>query len=192
MKPNAMDRFINAIELVAAAFVGLVAADVFISVLLRYFFSIDIPDSYNFGQLLLGILIFWGIAATSYRGTHITVDLLWANVGPKWQRAIDVFATLVLLFVVRRGPGDISGAWSSPKWLWLGALLGTFIVFTITVVSPRIGTTATIALLVAGQLVAGTVIDRFGLFGFERIALSGPRVLGIALLAAGAALTLKR
>ena len=100
MQPNAMDRFINAIELVAAAFVGLVAADVFISVLLRYFFSIDIPDSYNFGQLLLGILIFWGIAATSYRGTHITVDLVWANVGPKWQRAIDVFATLVLLLVV--------------------------------------------------------------------------------------------
>ena len=100
MQPNAMDRFINAIELVAAVFVGLVAADVFISVLLRYFFSIDIPDSYNFGQLLLGILIFWGIAATSYRGTHITVDLVWANVGPKWQRAIDVFATLVLLFVV--------------------------------------------------------------------------------------------
>src|SRR6185436_2451792 len=84
----------------AAAFVGLVAADVFVSVLLRYFLSIDIPDSYNFGQLLLGILIFWGIAATSYRGTHITVDLVWANVGPKWQRAIDVFATLVLLFVV--------------------------------------------------------------------------------------------
>jgi TRAP-type C4-dicarboxylate transport system permease small subunit len=100
MKPNIMDRFINAIELVAAVFVGLVAADVFISVLLRYFFSIDIPDSYNFGQLLLGILIFWGIAATSYRGTHITVDLVWANVGPKWQRTIDVFATLVLLFVV--------------------------------------------------------------------------------------------
>ena len=60
---------------IAAIFVGIVAADVFISVLLRYFFSIQIPDSYDFGQLLLGILIFWGIAATSYRGTHITVDL---------------------------------------------------------------------------------------------------------------------
>ena len=45
-------------------------------------------------------VIFWGIGATSYRGTHITVDLLWANVGPKYQRAIDIFATLVLLFVV--------------------------------------------------------------------------------------------
>ena len=59
-----------------------------------------IPDSYDFGQLLLGILIFWGIAATSYRGTHITVDLVWPVVGPRWQRIIDVFATLVLLFVV--------------------------------------------------------------------------------------------
>src|SRR6516165_6240699 len=95
-----MDRFIDSIEFLAALFVGIVAADVFVSVLLRYFFSVQIPDAYDFGRLLLGILIFWGIAATSYRGTHITVDLLYANVGPRLQRVIDVFATLVLLFVV--------------------------------------------------------------------------------------------
>ena len=95
-----MDRFIDSIEWIAAFFIGLVAFDVFISILLRYFFNITIPDAYSFGQLLLGIVIFWGIAATSYRGTHITVDLLWANVSPKWQRVIDIFATLVLLFVV--------------------------------------------------------------------------------------------
>ena len=76
-----MDRFIDGIELIAAFFVGLVALDIFVSVLLRYFFSVQIPDSYDFGRLLLGILIFWGIAATSYRGTHITVDLVYANVG---------------------------------------------------------------------------------------------------------------
>jgi TRAP-type C4-dicarboxylate transport system permease small subunit len=69
-------------------------------VLLRYFFNTQIPDSYDFGRLLLGILIFWGIAATSYRGTHITVDLLWGSVGPRYQRFIDIFATVVLLFVV--------------------------------------------------------------------------------------------
>ena len=33
--------------------------------MLRYFFSVQIPDAYDFGRLLLGILIFWGIAATS-------------------------------------------------------------------------------------------------------------------------------
>src|SRR6266436_8990227 len=95
-----MDRFIDGIELLAAFFVGIVAADIFSSVLLRRFFSVQIPDSYDFGRLLLGILIFWGIAATSYRGTHITVDLVWAQANPRWKRAIDVFATLVLLFVV--------------------------------------------------------------------------------------------
>src|SRR5438270_13778559 len=85
-----MDRFIDGIELIAAFFVGIVAADIFISVLLRYFFSVEIPDSHDFGRLLLGILIFWGIAATSYRGTHITVDLIYASVGTLARRCIDV------------------------------------------------------------------------------------------------------
>src|ERR1700755_636560 len=95
-----MDRFIDSIEWVAAFFIGIVAVNIFLAVLLRNVFSVSIPDSYDFGRLLLGILIFWGIAATSYRGGHITVDLVWSNAGPRMKRFIDVFATLVLLFVV--------------------------------------------------------------------------------------------
>ena len=100
MKRIYMDRFIDTIEWIAAGFVGIVAANIFLGVLLRNLFSFAIPDAFDFGRLLLGILIFWGIAATSYRGGHITVDLVWANASPKYQRMIDVFATLVLLFVV--------------------------------------------------------------------------------------------
>ena len=100
MTRHSMDRFIDMIEWIAAGFVGLVALDIFVSVLLRNIFNYAIPDSFDIGRLLLGILIFWGIAATSYRGAHITVDLEWGNVGPRYQRWIDVFATLVLLFVV--------------------------------------------------------------------------------------------
>ncbi len=100
MKRNVMDRIIDTIEAIAAVFVGLVAADIFISVMLRGFFRAQIPDSYDFGRMLLGILIFWGIAATSYRGGHITVDLVWAQANQRWKRVIDIFATLVLLFVV--------------------------------------------------------------------------------------------
>ena len=97
---SGMDRFIDGIEMLAAIFVGLVAANIFLSVTLRELFRVQIPDADNFGKLLLGILIFWGIAATSYRGAHISVDLLWTAANPKWRRIIDVFATLVLLFVV--------------------------------------------------------------------------------------------
>src|SRR4051812_37243442 len=100
MKRAYMDRFIDTIEWIAAGFVGLVAANIFLAVLLCNLFNYSIPDSFDIGRLFLGILIFWGIAATSYRGTHITVDLLWSALGEKAQRAVDVFATLVLLFVV--------------------------------------------------------------------------------------------
>ena len=100
MQRASMDRFIDTIEWIAAGFIGIVALDIFVSVMLRNTLNYAIPDSFDIGRMLLGILIFWGIAATSYRGTHITVDLVWANVGPRWKRIIDVFATLVLLFVV--------------------------------------------------------------------------------------------
>src|SRR5665647_2133808 len=100
LKRNFMDSAIDTIEWLAAIFIGLVALDIFVSVLLRKFFNTSIPDSYDFGRMLLGILIFWGIAATSYRGAHITVDLVWTNAGPRGKRWIDVFATLVLLLVV--------------------------------------------------------------------------------------------
>ena len=100
MNRASMDRFIDTIEWIAAGFVGIVAANIFLAVLLRNTLNYSIPDSFDIGRMMLGILIFWGIAATSYRGGHITVDLVWANVGPRYQRWIDVFATLVLLFVV--------------------------------------------------------------------------------------------
>jgi C4-dicarboxylate transporter, DctM subunit len=51
---NAMDRFIDSIELVAAFFVGIVAADIFISVLLRYFFTHTTLGAG--GAFLIGVL----------------------------------------------------------------------------------------------------------------------------------------
>ena len=99
-KKNLAARMIGTIEWLAAMFVGIVALNIFVAVVLRKFFSTSIPDAYDFGRMLLGILIFWGIAATSYRGGHITVDLIWSAAPPRRKRQIDIFATLVLLFVV--------------------------------------------------------------------------------------------
>lgn len=95
-----VDRFIAAIELTAAGFLAAVTLITFVSVFLRYLFVWSIPDSYDISSLLLGILIFWGIAGASYRGDHITVDLLWSAV-PRWaQRAMDLFSSLLTLFAL--------------------------------------------------------------------------------------------
>jgi transporter family-2 protein len=76
--------------------------------------------------------------------------------------------------------------------MWLGGVMGLTVVFAITFAQPRIGATATIGILIAGQLAMGALIDRFGLFGVEQIAISPARLAGIALLGIGAALSLVR
>jgi transporter family-2 protein len=76
--------------------------------------------------------------------------------------------------------------------MWLGGVMGLTVVFTNTFAQPLIGATATIGILIAGQLVMGLLIDRFGLFGVEQIAISPVRLAGVALLGIGAALSLVR
>ncbi len=102
-----------------------------------------------------------------------------------------VFAIAVLL-AARGGLGGLHHVGSTPAWMWLGGLLGFTVVTAITFAQPRIGATAVIGILIAGQLVMGAVIDRFGLFGVHQIAITAPRAIGIALLGIGAALSLVR
>ena len=102
-----------------------------------------------------------------------------------------VVATAGLL-IVRHSLAGYDRALHQPWWTLTGGLLGLLIVFTITYAGPRIGVAATLGIMIAGQLAMGAAIDRWGLFGSERIALHWPRLVGIALLAVGAALSLRK
>ena len=105
---------------------------------------------------------------------------------------VSLLCGLAALAVWERSLGGVRAVLSEPAWLWIGGAMSVFIVFAITLGPPRIGVTATIAIVIAGNLVSAALIDRFGLFGVERVSLNWSRVLGFVLLAAGAALTLKR
>jgi transporter family-2 protein len=105
---------------------------------------------------------------------------------------VSVVLGIAALLVARRSLAPIGDVVREPAWLWVGGALSVFIVLAVTVGPPRIGTAATIGLVVAGNLVMGAVVDRFGLFGLDQIGLSWPRVLGILLLAVGAALSLHK
>jgi transporter family-2 protein len=105
---------------------------------------------------------------------------------------IGAVLALVVLLVARRSLAGLGEALSSPKWMLVGGVMSAFIILAITVAGPRIGVVATTAFLIAAQFALAAVIDRYGWFGVERIAFSWPRVVGISLLVAGAALTLRR
>jgi transporter family-2 protein len=102
-----------------------------------------------------------------------------------------VLALLVLL-AVRRSVAGIGDAVAGPKWQLLGGAMSILIILSITIAGPRIGVVATTAFLIAAQFTLAAAIDRYGWFGIDQVALTWPRVLGLVLLVAGAALTLRR
>ena len=109
-----------------------------------------------------------------------------------FSTAVTAAIALVALLFVRQSVSGYAAAVRSPPWMWIGGLMGALIVFTITLVAPKLGTFATIGIFIAAQLAFGIVIDRFGFFGLERVGLHWERIVGVVLLAAGAALALKK
>jgi transporter family-2 protein len=103
---------------------------------------------------------------------------------------VSVVLGMALLLLAKqsfRGLGDVM---RQPVWLWTGGALSVLIILAITVASPRIGLAATIGTLIALNLGMAAAIDRFGWFGLDRIAIGWTRVVGLAFLGVGAALTL--
>jgi bacterial/archaeal transporter family-2 protein len=105
---------------------------------------------------------------------------------------ISLVCALGLLLVWERSFAGVREAAGQPAWLWMGGVMSVFIVLAITVATPRIGVAATIGIVIAGNLVMGALIDQYGLLGQEQASLTWPRVLGLLLLAVGAALSLDR
>lgn len=99
---------------------------------------------------------------------------------------------VLVLVVTRRSLDGLAAGVGGPKWMLLGGVMSTVIILAITVAGPRIGVVATTAVLIAAQFALAVVIDDRGWFGIERVPLSWTRVTGLALLAAGALLTLRR
>ncbi|MDX6481545.1 MAG: bacterial/archaeal transporter family-2 protein [Gaiellaceae bacterium] len=109
-----------------------------------------------------------------------------------FSAALTAALAFVVLLLARHSLAGFGRAFHQPWWMLLGGVMGLLIVFTITYAGPRIGIAATVGILIAGQLAMGAAIDRWGLLGSEKIPLHWPRLIGLALLAGGAALSLKK
>jgi TRAP-type C4-dicarboxylate transport system permease small subunit len=90
-----VSRLVILVERLAGLFLGLVVAITFVSVALRYFFNIGVPDWFAFAAAFQAVAIFWGMASTTYRGSHIAVDVLWEALRPPARRRLDIVATTI-------------------------------------------------------------------------------------------------
>jgi transporter family-2 protein len=101
-------------------------------------------------------------------------------------------AALVLVAVAsgaRWAPGATSAV---PAWAWFGGLLGALYVASTTVLGPRLGAAALLALTLAGQMLAALIVDHYGIIGFPQSPVTPSRLLGAALLVAGVLLIMRR
>jgi bacterial/archaeal transporter family-2 protein len=90
------------------------------------------------------------------------------------------------------GLGSFGDAGKAPWWALVGGLLGAVYV-TVAILTVRtLGVSGLTAIVIAGQLVAAVVIDRFGLLGIARQPIDVERVIGLVLLVVGVLLVVRR
>lgn len=70
-------------------------------------------------------------------------------------------------------------------WHWTGGLLGAYYVFALVYLSPRLGASTVVALLLGGQIITAVILDHFGLVGFPIRSINGVRLFGVASLVTG-------
>jgi len=98
---------------------------------------------------------------------------------------------LAAVAVVGDGGAVVEGLGGGPWWAYLGGAFGAVFVVGTLIAAPRLGVTTTFVAVVAGQVVAAALIDRFGWFGQPVIHFSAERLVAIALLIVSLVLLLR-
>ncbi len=105
--------------------------------------------------------------------------------------SVAMIASIAYLLVFEGIPASIR-AGSTPFYFYLGGLFVVFYVLSITWVAPRFGIGNAVAFVLLGQLVSMATIDQFGLMGAPQTSISLPRIIGLAFMAAGVFLVVRK
>ncbi|HRP78377.1 MAG TPA: DMT family transporter [Aquamicrobium sp.] len=142
--------------------------------------------------------LFWpllGILAGAFVATQAAINAeLARGLGLSVAAAAASFLSgAVILAIVTAAVTQAQGVsigWRVPPlWLFIvGGALGAAFVTSGIILIPRMGAAATMAFIVAGQLMAGMLLDRIGFMGMAVREITLGRVSGAVMLLAGALL----
>ena len=138
-------------------------------------------------QFLLSFFTILAGSALSFQaGINLQLQRAWAQ-SPLLAACLSFLVGALALFAVvlltRTPIPPLPKKWV--PWHWIGGFFGAFLVLMTVIAAPRLGATAMIALVLAGQIGISLVLDHFGLIGYARKRLSWRRASGALCLAAG-------
>ncbi len=93
---------------------------------------------------------------------------------------------IIIALVVLRAPApDFGRAFQGGWWLWTGGVLGAIYVGGAASLTPTLGSSGFLLLVVLGQIIASVLVDHFGLMGLAARPMSFAKALGIILIIVG-------
>lgn len=101
-------------------------------------------------------------------------------------------ALSLIILALANGLPKTPYATGTPWYFYMGGAFFIFYILSITAIAPSFGTGNAIAFVLLGQLVAMSAIDHFGLFGAQRFEISSQRLIGLAVMAMGVFLVVRR
>jgi transporter family-2 protein len=78
-----------------------------------------------------------------------------------------------------------------PAWLYLaGGVIGALSVTILILITPKLGVSLAIAIMIAAQIIAALIFDHFGAFGMEVKQINFAKIIGVVFLLVGATICL--
>lgn len=115
--------------------------------------------------------------------------------GPIWSAFFSFLVGTVFIFafaLLLKGKLPELDTQHLKWWMFLGGIMGAFFVMSSIAIVPVLGTTLMIALFIAGQLIAATLLDHYGVLMPAPKPITMQKIAGICVLAVGAYLILSK
>jgi transporter family-2 protein len=94
--------------------------------------------------------------------------------------------TCIIFSLITRTPFPKPGAFTgAPWWIWIGGSCVVFTIMSITTLAPKLGAVLMITLMIAGQMIASTIIDHYGFLGYPVHPINIYKIAGIIIVAVG-------
>ena len=100
-------------------------------------------------------------------------------------------AVAALIPLTFMGGGRLGGWQSLPWYVLLSGVLGMVVVAAMAYIIPRIGAAPAVVIIVAGQLLVGSLLDHLGLFGLAMKPIDLQRAVGLLTVFMGVWLTVR-
>lgn len=104
---------------------------------------------------------------------------------------VALLISVAFLFLVEGGVKRAPSA-ATPFYFYLGGAFVAFYVLSVTWVAPQFGVGNAVAFMLLGQLLSMAAIDQFGLLGAATHSITLPRAVGLAMMAVGVFLAVRR